>query len=361
MNRVARLILLLVAALALTAHRSSFAADVVLRGAGATFPYPIYAKWAAEYKRATGVDIRYDAVGSGAGIDLVGHGMVDFGASDVPLAAEELQRAGAMQFPAVIGGVVPVMNVGGIKSGELRLSGQVLAEIYLGKITKWNDPAISALNPGLHLPSTFITVVHRSDASGTTFLWSEFLSRSSAEWRAKVGADKVLAWPTGVTGAGNEGVASSVQRTKSSIGYVEYAYAREHNLTTASVRNRDGAFVQPGEASFEAAARAAQWRRSADLYQLLIDQAGAASWPIAGGTFILLRTAADQPARSLEVLKFFDWALHDGQRFAIDLDYVPLPAPALDLIDGVWADQVRSASGGAVWTRRASSHRPEHR
>ncbi|WP_454725465.1 MULTISPECIES: phosphate ABC transporter substrate-binding protein PstS [Cupriavidus] len=359
MNRIARLSLrLLVAASALAAHPPSAAADATaLRGAGATFPYPIYAKWAAEYKRATGVDIAYEAVGSGAGIDLVERGMVDFGASDVPLVAEALQRMGVMQFPAIIGGVVPVMNVSGIGSGALRLSGEVLAQIYLGKITKWNDPAIAALNPGLHLPSTFITVVHRSDASGTTFLWSEFLSRSSAEWRATVGVDKVLAWPAGVASTGNEGVASSVQRTKASIGYVEYAYAEAHHLTTVSVRNRAGAFVQPGEASFEAAAQAARWRRAPDLYQLLIDQPGAASWPITGGTFILLRTTADQPARSLDVLKFFDWALHHGQRLAIDLDYVPVPEPALELIDAAWADQIRSASGEAVWTRRGSPHR----
>lgn len=356
MRRVAQLILWLMAASALAVCQSSPAADVALHGAGATFPYPIYAKWAAEYQRATGVDIVYEGVGSGAGIDLIERRMVDFGASDVPLGAEELQRIGAMQFPAVIGGVVPVMNVRGIKSGELRLTGKVLAEIYLGDITRWNDPAISELNPGLRLPSSYITVVHRSDASGTTFLWSEFLSRSHPKWRAKVGADKAPAWPTGVTGKGNEGVASSVQRTKASIGYVEFAYAKQHNLTTIAVRNRDGVFVEPSEAAFEAAARAAPWRSAPDLHQLLIDQPGPASWPITGGTFILLRTTADQPARSLEVLKFFDWALRHGQRFAIELDYVPIPESARDLIDRTWVDQIKSPSGSGIWTPRGASH-----
>lgn len=358
MNRVARLILrLLLAVSALAVYQSSPAADVVLRGAGATFPYPVYAKWAAEYKRVADVDVRYEAVGSGAGIDLIEREAVDFGASDVPLAEEELQKTGLMQFPAVIGGVVPVINVRGIKSGELRLSGQVLAEIYLGKIAKWNDRAISALNPGLRLPSTYITVVHRSDASGTTFLWSEFLSRSNSDWRAGVGVDRALRWPTGVASEGNEGVASSVQRTKTSIGYVEYAYAKAHNLTTVSVRNRNGAFVQPSEAAFESAAHAAQWQQSSDLHQLLIDQPGAASWPITGGTFILLRTTTDQPDRSREVLKFFDWALHHGQRLAIDLDYVPLPDSALELIGSAWKDQIKSTSGGVIWTGWEPSNR----
>lgn len=359
MNRVVGLILRLVlAASASSAFQYAIAADTALRGAGATFPYPVYAKWAAEYKQATGIDIVYEAVGSGAGIDMIKRNVVDFGASDAPLSAEELQKSGLMQFPAVIGGVAPVINIRGIAPGELKLTGKVLADIYLGRIVKWNDPAIAKLNPELRLPSTYITVVHRADASGTTFLWSEFLSRSNADWRMKIGATQVPSWPTGVAGIGNEGVASYVQRTKASIGYVEYAYAKAHQLNPVSVLNRDGAYVQPSEASFDAAASAAQWRGAAGQYPLLLDQPGAASWPITGATFILMRTTADQPARTLEILKFFDWALHHGQATAIGLDYVPLPNAALDPIDKAWGEQIRaSASGASIWNSRSQPRR----
>jgi phosphate transport system substrate-binding protein len=327
----------------------SAAADPGIRGAGATFPFPIYAKWAAEYKRQTGVDISYAPVGSGAGVDQIERKLVDFGASDVPLAAAQLQRLGLVQFPAVIGGVVPVLNITGIKSGDLKLSGQVLGDIYLGKIGQWNDRAIVELNPGLHLPNSNITVVHRSDSSGTTYLWSEFLSRSSPEWKARVGVGNELSWPTGVADAGNQGVASSVQRTKFSIGYVEYIYAKQHNLSVVAVRNREGRFVAPGKAAFAAAAMSARWQSVTDLDQMLVAQAGITSWPITGASFILLPTKPDEPRRAAEVLKFFDWALHRGKQLADDLDYVSMPDSAVEVIGSVWAEQVRAPDGSAIW------------
>ena len=339
----------LAALILLGVFSASCAADTAIRGAGATFPFPIYAKWAAEYKREAGVDIGYAPVGSGAGVEQIDRKLVDFGASDVPLSRADLQRIGLMQFPAVIGGVVPVVNITGLKSGDLKLSGQVLGDIYLGKIRKWNDPAIAEFNPGLSLPDANITVVHRSDSSGTTFLWSDFLARSSAEWKAKVGTANVLIWPVGVADVGNEGVASSVQRTKVSIGYVEYAYAKKHKLSFVSVRNRDGRFVTPGRVAFEAAAMAARWQTVADLDQVLTDQAGAASWPITGASFILLRTPSDDTRRTVEVMKFFDWTLRRGNRMAADLDFVPMPDSAVGLIEKAWTEQVLRPGGGTVW------------
>jgi phosphate transport system substrate-binding protein len=304
----------------------------VVRGAGATFPLPVYSEWAAAYHRESGVDVRYEAVGSGAGLDRVERRAVDFGASDRPLAATELKAFGLLQFPAVIGGVVPVVNITGIKSGDLRLSGQVLADIYLGNIRKWTDAAIAELNPGIGLPNENITVVHRSDASGTTFLWSEFLSASNPEWREKTGAASVIAWPVGVAAVGNEGVASSVQRTRVSIGYVEYAYARQHTLSDVSVRNREGVFVRPGKASFEAAAMSARWDRVSDLSQSLIDQPGVASWPLTGASFIVVPARPADACAARETMRFFDWALTRGQGIAAALDYVPLPGAAVDLL-----------------------------
>ena len=328
---------------------SSMAAEVGIRGAGATFPQPIYAQWILEYKQATGVEIAYAPVGSGEGVNQIERRQVDFGATDVPLAAADLQRIGLVQFPAVIGGVVPVVNISGIGSGDLKLTGHILADIYLGKVRKWNDRGIVELNPGLKLPNENITVVHRSDASGTTYLWSEFLSRSNLDWKSKVGAAKLLNWPVGVAEVGNEGVASSVQRTKVSIGYVEYAYAKQHRLSVVSLRNREGAYTTPSKATFEAAAAAAQWRAVADLDQLLIDQRGPTSWPIVGASFILLPNKLQTPARTREVMKFFSWALRQGGQSATDLDYVALPASAVELIEKNWAEQVRSAAGEAVW------------
>jgi phosphate transport system substrate-binding protein len=328
------------------------AAEPAIRGAGATFPQPVYAEWAAAYREAGGDDIRYDAVGSGVGLARIAARQVDFGATDVPLAVAELQRAGVMQFPVLIGGVVPVVNITGIASGQLRLSGEVLAGIYLGTIGKWSAPAIAALNPGLHLPDVNITVVHRLDASGSTWLWSEYLARSSARWRAQLGVGTEIAWPddaASVGGLGNDGAASCVQRTRNSIGYVEYAYAVAHRLKTAALRNRDGVFVKPERASFEAAAASLRWADPGDLVQVIVDAPGAASWPVTGASYILLPIVAEQPARSTAVMKFFDWALRHGQPAAIGLDYVPLPPAAADRVGRAWRDQVRDAAGAAVW------------
>jgi phosphate transport system substrate-binding protein len=346
----------LVAALVFTQAGPSFGADAVIHGAGATFPFPVYAKWAADYKRETGVEVRYAPIGSGAGVQQIGRKLVDFGASDAPLSRAELQRLELVQFPAVIGGVVPVVNISGVKSGDLKLSGQILGEIYLGRIGKWNDRAIVALNPGLTLPSSNITVVHRSDSSGTTFLWSEFLSRSNPGWKAAIGTANVLTWPVGVAEVGNEGIASAVQRTRVSIGYVEYAYAIQHKLSLVSVRNREGHFVAPSAFSFESAVSSARWEGVADLEQSLIDQAGAASWPITAATFVLLRAHPEDANQTREVIKFFDWALRRAKGTALDLDYVPIPDSAIDLIDRIWTDQVRPPEGGAIWPVSRSLH-----
>ena len=329
------------------------AADPGIEGTGATFPAPLYTRWAAQYLHETGRVVRYGATGSGAGLARIARGLVDFGASDAPLTPEERQRQAIVQFPVVIGGVVPVFNIAGIRSGQLRLTGAVLAEIYLGRIVRWNDPAIAQLNPDVDLPGSNITVVHRADASGTTFLWSEYLARSSVAWKTRVGTGTSLQWPTGVADIGNEGVASSVQRTRMSIGYVEYAYASAHGLTHASLRNREGAFVEPGRTAFEAAVGAAAWKQRSDLDQLLIDRPGAASWPIVGASFILLQASAREPARSLDVLRFFDWAMRHGGPAAAELDYVVMPDAAVELVRQVWSEQPKDAQGHAVWPASA--------
>jgi phosphate transport system substrate-binding protein len=321
------------------------AAGSVVHGAGATFPFPVYARWAEAYRSETGVDVRYAPVGSGAGVLQLERKTVDFGASDMPLAAPELESFGLLQFPAIIGGVVPVVNITGIKPGDLRLSGQVLADIYLGNIRKWNEPAIAELNPDLDLPDENITVVHRADASGTTFLWSDFLSSTNAEWREKIGTGSVVEWPAGVAATGNEGVASSVQRTRVSIGYVEYAYAKQHNLSDVSVRNRDGFFVRPGKASFEAAAMSARWQRASDLSQVLVDEAGSASWPITGASFIIVPKRSDDACSALQTLRFFDWAFRRGRTMAAALDYVPIPPSAVEAIVHAWGPAFNRQAG----------------
>jgi phosphate transport system substrate-binding protein len=322
---------------------------VVIEGAGATFPQPLYARWAAEYRARSGVEVQYEPVGSGEGWVRIQRRTVDFGASDVPLGAQTLRDAGLLQFPVTVGAVVPVVNIRGLALGELRLTGAVLGDIYLGRIRRWNDAAIAALNPGVPLPDANITVVHRADASGSTHLFSTYLSAANDRWREQVGTGTRLAWPVGVDALGNEGVAASVQRTRMSIGYVEHAYAREHQLGTVSLRNRDGVFVRPERAAFEAAAAAARWTQPADLLQSLGDAAGAASWPITGASFILLPLRTERPDRSLEVMKFFDWALHHGQAAARGLDYVPLPDAAVRLVEQAFGAVARGPGGAAVW------------
>jgi len=322
------------------------AADIT--GAGATFPFPVYAKWAEAYKQKTGTGVNYQSIGSGGGIAQIKAKTVDFGASDMPLKAEDLQASGLMQFPAVIGGVVPVVNIEGVAPGALRFTGAVLADIYLGKIKQWNDKALADLNPSQKLPADLITVVRRSDGSGTTFLWTDYLSKTSAEWKAKVGSSTAVAWPEGVGGKGNEGVSAYVQRIKGSIGYVEYAFAKKNKMAYGVVQNRDGQFVLPDDAAFQAAAAGADWKGAPGFGAILTDQPGKASWPITGASFILMQ-AKQEKTTGAEVLKFFDWAFNNGQKMAEELDYVPLPAALVAQIEQNWKTQLKDASGAPIW------------
>ena len=327
--------------LALAANAS--AQDVT--GAGASFPAPLYAKWASDYNKATGVKINYQSVGSGAGIKQIDSKTVDFGASDMPLKDDELAKKGQLQFPTVIGGVIPVINVKGIAAGQLKLNGQVLADIYLGKISKWNDPAIKALNASLALPDAAISPVRRADGSGTTFIFTNYLSKVSPEWKAKVGEGTAVNWPTGAGGKGNEGVAAFVGRLPNSIGYVEYAYVKQNKMTFALMQNAAGKFVAPEEKAFKAAAAGAEWSKS--FYQILTNQPGADSWPITGATFILMHKVQDKPAQAAATLKFFQWAYEGGDKTASDLDYVPMPAVVKTQIEKAWGE-IKDGSGKAV-------------
>ena len=336
------------AALALAGTGVATAADIT--GAGATFPYPIYAKWADAYRKETGVGLNYQSIGSGGGIKQIGAKTVDFGASDMPLKPEDLDKGGLMQFPTVIGGDVPVVNLKGIAPGQLKMSGEVLADIYLGKIKIWNDPAIARLNPGVSLPAKPISVVHRSDGSGTTFIWTNYLSKVSGDWKSKVGEGTAVNWPTGVGGKGNEGVASYVQRIDGAIGYVEYAYVKQNKMAYTLVRNRDGKYVAPNAQAFQAAAAGADWSKAPGMYLILTDAPGAQSWPIAGATFILLHKTQDKPASAKEVLKFFSWAYAKGDAMAEQLDYVPMPDSVVKLIQASWKNSLKDASGQPVYS-----------
>src|SRR5215471_17867072 len=322
------------------------AADIT--GAGATFPYPIYAKWAEAYKAKTGVGMNYQSIGSGGGIAQIKAKTVDFGASDMPLKPDELKTAGLMQFPAIIGGIVPVVNIEGVAPGAMKLTGPVLADIYLGKIKSWNDKAIVDLNPTLKLAAEPITVVRRSDGSGTTFNFTDYLSKVSDEWKTKVGSSTAVAWPEGVGGKGNEGVAAYVQRIKGSIGYVEYAYAKKNNLAHTLVQNKEGQYPKPDNETFQAAAAYADWKGAPGYYQIITNSPGKDSWPIAATSFILLHTTQDKPQNAVEVMKFFDWSFKNGQKMAEELDYVPLPDSLTKLIAGAWKSEVKDASGKAL-------------
>jgi phosphate transport system substrate-binding protein len=317
-----------------------------INGAGATFPYPIYAKWAEAYKAKTGMNMNYQSIGSGGGIKQITAKTVDFGASDAPLTVEKLSEIGLMQFPMVMGGVVPVVNLEGVKAGELKLTGAVLADIYLGKITSWDDAALKNLNPGVKLPNGKITVVSRADGSGTTFIFTNYLSKVNADWKAKVGEGTAVNWPTGAGGKGNEGVAAFVQRLPNSIGYVEYAYAKQNKMSFMQLQNRSGSFVKPDDVAFKAAAAGADWSRT--FYQILTDQPGKDSWPITGATYILMFKAQEKPATASVTLKFFDWAYANGDAMADELDYVPLPASLKDMIHKQWADNLKDKSGKAI-------------
>lgn len=336
---------------ALSAGLLSTAIAAEVTGAGASFPAPVYAKWADAYQKATGNKVNYQSIGSGGGIKQITAKTVDFGASDMPLTPADLDKAGMMQFPTVIGGIVPVVNITGVKPGELRLTGAVLADIYLGKITKWDDKAIAGLNPSVKLPAQGIAVVRRADGSGTTFGFTNYLSKVSAEWKQKVGEGTAVQWPLGLGGKGNEGVSAFVQRVPASIGYVEYAYAKQIKLAHAQMRNADGQFVQPDDDTFKAAAAGAEWAKNA-FAEVLTDKPGKASWPITSATFILLHKVQDKPAQGVEVLKFFDWALKNGGKMATELEYVPLPDALIKLINTAWTGSVKDASGKALWIGR---------
>lgn len=334
-------------ALSLGAATVSYAVD--LTGAGATFPYPIYAKWADVYSTKSNVKLNYQSIGSGGGIKQIENKTVDFGASDKPLKQDELDKNGLAQFPSVVGGIVPVVNIPGVASGDLKLSGEVLANIFLKKITKWNDPAIKSLNPSLALPDSNITVVHRSDGSGTTFVFANYLSKVSKEWNDKVGADTSISWPCGIGGKGNEGVASYAQRVKYSIAYVEYAYAKQNALPVVTMQNRDGEFVSPSIDSFQSAAQYAEWDKAPGFYEILTNEPGKATWPIAGATFILMQKTQAKTDSAKEVLKFFSWGYNAGDKLAKSLDYVPMPASVVTLIQNSWKTSIKGADGSAVW------------
>lgn len=314
-------------------------------GAGSTFGAPIYSKWASDYNKITGVKLNYQSVGSGAGIQQIDAKTVDFGASDMPLKDEELAKKGEIQFPTVVGGVIPVVNVKGIAPGQLRLNGQVLGDIYLAKITRWNDPAIKALNPTLALPDVAITPVRRADGSGTTFIFTNYLSKVNPQWKARIGEGTAVNWPVGAGGKGNEGVAAFVERLPNSIGYLEYAYVKQNKMTYALMQNAAGNFVAPDAAAFKAAAAGADWSKS--FYQILTDKPGKDSWPITGATFILMHKVQDKPAQGATTLKFFDWAYQHGDKEADALDYVPLPASVKAIVQKSWGE-IRDASGKAI-------------
>jgi phosphate transport system substrate-binding protein len=319
-----------------------------ISGAGATFPYPIYAKWAAAYAAKTGIKLNYQSIGSGGGIKQITAKTVDFGASDMPLQPDVLQKDGLVQFPPVIGGEVIVVNLPGIKAGEMTLNGPTIADIYLGKVTKWNDAEIGKLNPGVKLPDMPIAVVHRSDGSGTTFIFTNYLSKVSPAWRSEVGMGTSVEWPVGLGGKGNEGVSALTARTRGGIGYVEYAYALQNKLTYTKLVNRDGSTLQPGSEVFQAAAANANWRAAPGFYLILTDQPGKESWPITGATFILMHKKQEHPATAKAVLDFFAWAYKNGQQMAASLDYIPMPEKAVTIFEESWK-QITGPDGKPVW------------
>jgi phosphate transport system substrate-binding protein len=324
------------------------AADI--SGAGATFPYPIYAKWADAYKKETGTGLNYQSIGSGGGIKQIQAKTVTFGASDMPLKGADLDKDGLTQFPMVMGGLTAVVNLDGVKPGDLTFDGTTLAKIYLGEIKKWDDPAIAKLNPNVKLPSSAIAVVVRSDGSGTTFVWTDYLSKISPDWKTKVGSNTAVQFPVGIAAKGNEGVANNVMQTKGSIGYVEYAYAKQNKLAYAKLINKDGKVVEPNLESFQAAAANADWSSAPGFGVILTDQPGAASWPITNPTFILIHKQPKDPAAAAEALKFFNWAYTKGDKMASELDYVPMPDKVVQAVEKSW-DGIVGADGKPVWKK----------
>jgi phosphate transport system substrate-binding protein len=330
----------IVAAGLVAASTSAFAADIT--GAGATFPFPIYSKWADAYKKETGNGLNYQSIGSGGGIKQIEAKTVTFGATDMPLKVEQLEKDGLVQWPMVMGAIVPVVNIEGVKPGEMVFNGETLANIYLGKITKWDDPAIKKLNPNVKLPSDAITVVRRSDGSGTTFNFTDYLSKVSADWKSKVGSGTAVEWPAGVGAKGNEGVSGNISQTKNSIGYVEYAYAKQNKLTYTAMVNKAGKTVQPTVEAFQAAASNADWTHAPGFYVILTDQPGEKSWPVTASTFILMHKDPADKAASQEAIKFFKWAFANGGKMAEELDYIPMPEPVVKLIEKTWSSEIKS-------------------
>ncbi len=338
-----------VAAASLLAAFAVPALAIDISGAGATFPYPIYAKWADTYKKETGNGLNYQSIGSGGGIKQITARTVTFGASDMPLKSDELAKIGVIQFPTVLGGVVPVINVDGIKSGDITLDGTTLARIFMGEIKNWDDAAIKKLNPSAKLPNQAIAVVHRSDGSGTTFIFTNYLSKVSGEWKSRVGNNTAVEWPTGIGAKGNEGVANIVAQTKGSIGYVETAYAKQNKLTTTKLMNKDGKAVEATPDAIMAAAAGADWANAPGFYMILTDSAGAAAWPIAGATFILLPKEPKDPAAASEALKFFAWAYKNGGNMAKELDYIPMPDNVVAMIQASWKKDVKDPTGKPIF------------
>jgi phosphate transport system substrate-binding protein len=336
------------------AFMASAAPAAEISGAGATFPYPIYAKWAEAYQQKTGNQLNYQSIGSGGGIRQIKSKTVTFGASDKPLTPDELKQAGLVQFPMIMGGVVPVLNVEGIEAGKLKLDGKTLADIFRGEIASWNDDRIAALNPDVKLPDTAIAVVHRSDGSGTTFLFTNYLSEANPDWKEQVGADASVQWPVGIGAKGNEGVANNVQRTGGAIGYVEYAYALQNNLPYVLMVNQAGKAVAPTSESFQAAASHADWAHADGFYVILTDQPGDDSWPITGASFILMYEQPQDPQASLEALKFFAWSYANGNAMAEELHYVPMPEKVVGLVEQMWKERIKGAGGQAVWTEASA-------
>ncbi|MBN8936275.1 MAG: phosphate ABC transporter substrate-binding protein PstS [Rhizobiales bacterium] len=338
--------LLAAGVIAAGASIASYAADI--SGAGATFPYPIYAKWADAYKKETGNGLNYQSIGSGGGIKQITAKTVTFGASDMPLKPDQLDKIGVMQFPTVMGGVVPVINVEGIKSGDITLDGPTLARIFMGEVKNWDDPVIAKLNPGVNLPKQAIAVVHRSDGSGTTFIFTNYLAKVSADWKSKVGNNTAVEWPVGIGAKGNEGVANNVANTKGSIGYVETAYAKQNKLTTTKLVNKDGKAVAATAESIKAAAAGADWANAPGFYMILTDSAGATAWPIAGATFILVPKQPKDVAAASEALKFFAWAYKNGGQMAQELDYIPMPDSVVKMVEAKWSD-IKDPSGKPIF------------
>lgn len=349
-SSVARLLLFIVAGAASVTLSQQPVAAADISGAGATFPYPIYAKWADAYKKVTGIGLNYQSIGSGGGIKQIKAKTVTFGATDAPLSGKDLETDGLVQFPAVMGGIVPVINLDGVNPGDLVLDGPTLAKIFLGEIKTWNDPAIVKLNPNVKLPSSAIAIVHRSDGSGTTYNFAYYLADVSAEWKSKVGVNTALQWPVGIGAKGNEGVANNVAQTKGSIGYVEYAYAKQNKLTYTKMVNKDGKVVAPVSETFQAAAANADWKSQPGYGVILANQPGATSWPMTAATWILVYKTPQDPAATGEALKFFAWSFANGGKMAEELDYVPMPANVVGDIAKTWSAEIKDASGKPVFS-----------